>query len=375
MTIQPFASPVAEAEAEFRELEANIGAPRPHAPAPAAPMAPKLALRFELAASAGAGLTRFDIERVLGSNDLVGVGYLAQGIAASRPVARLIFAGGKGYATGFLVAPRLLLTNRHVFGTADDARGALAEFGYELSGDGGAPPSETFRLDPDALFVAGAYDPSVPREADLLDYALVAVAERSDRGSPLSDWGVPAPGRPARKGRGSRVRHDHPAPERRPQADRPARERGGEEGGAAARAGVPHRHRPGIQRRAVLQRPVAGRGPALPRRPGDRAGHGAREAAQQHLRGPPRPRAHPGAARHGYRLVLQPRRARQPHLRAPARGGGGGAPGRLPRQPLARRAAAGHRAGRPARGVAPGRATRRRRGRGAGRGRRRRGRR
>lgn len=175
--LQPFAA--ASPGAGLQETERTIAPPPPPRPQ----IAPALALRFELANAAGATLTRFDVERVLGNNDLVGIDYLARGLAAARPVARLILAGGTGYATGFLIGPRLLMTNRHVFGSAEAARGALAEFGYEMAADGGAPAAEVFRLDPDACFTAG------PAEDDLMDFAVVAVQPRTDAGADLARWG------------------------------------------------------------------------------------------------------------------------------------------------------------------------------------------
>jgi endonuclease G len=140
--------------------------------------------RLELAAAQAPGFTRFDLERVFGSNDLVGIDYLARGLQAARPVARLILRGEEaGYATGFLVAPQLLLTNRHVLGSADQAGSAIAEFGYELLPDGRPAATEAFRLRPDLAFVTG--DPA----DDFMDFALVAVEPASLAGRPLADWG------------------------------------------------------------------------------------------------------------------------------------------------------------------------------------------
>jgi len=178
--LQPFAA--ARDTSLLQDVERTI---EPAAPHPARQrFDPALALRFELAAASGNTFTRFDVERVLGSNDLLGVDYLSRGLAAARPVARLILAGGAGYATGFLVAPRLLMTNRHVFESADQARGALAEFGYELSFDRNATKSETFRLDPDTFFIAGP-----AQDEQLLDYAIIALDPRSETGGDLSRWG------------------------------------------------------------------------------------------------------------------------------------------------------------------------------------------
>ncbi|CAL8979735.1 hypothetical protein RHODGE_RHODGE_03450 [Rhodoplanes serenus] len=61
--------------------------------------------------------------------------------------------------TGFLVGPNLLLTNHHVLNSVTVARTATVEFDFEvrgadlLNGVGTAVSAETFRVDPDRLFV------------------------------------------------------------------------------------------------------------------------------------------------------------------------------------------------------------------------------
>lgn len=157
----------------------------PGVPAASGPaLATAVGRRLDLASAQGVSFTRFDLERVFGSNDLVGIDYLARGLQAARPVARLILRGEEaGYATGFLVAPQLLLTNRHVLGSADQATAAVAEFGYELLPDGRPAATEVFRLRPDLCFVIG--DPA----DDFMDFALVAVEPQSAAGRPLADWG------------------------------------------------------------------------------------------------------------------------------------------------------------------------------------------
>jgi endonuclease G len=107
-------------------------------------------------------------ERILGKSELMSVTFLDRAVAASRTVARIrIRTGGRtiGYGTGSLVGPRVLLTNHHVLGSAQEAAESLAEFNYQ---DGVTVPA-VFGLDPSALFVT---DP-------VLDYTIVAVRERS----------------------------------------------------------------------------------------------------------------------------------------------------------------------------------------------------
>jgi endonuclease G len=95
-------------------------------------------------------------------------------------VARLVEPQGpgvvpNGFATGFLVTPRLLMTNWHVFRDEAEATGTAAQFGYEYRG---ALLQEglQFILRPDLYFYAN-------RELDL---ALVAVSTTSTAGDALS---------------------------------------------------------------------------------------------------------------------------------------------------------------------------------------------
>ncbi len=56
---------------------------------------------------------------------------------AGIPVGRIVDVGDRGdalegFATGFIVAPGLILTNHHVFGSAGECSGCGIQFGYEL---------------------------------------------------------------------------------------------------------------------------------------------------------------------------------------------------------------------------------------------------
>ena len=78
-------------------------------------------------ARAAAGDARFD-ERILGSNDILHIDFLARGMMAARSVARLVYAGGLIHGTGFLVAPDALMTNNHVIPDPTNAHKTVAEF-------------------------------------------------------------------------------------------------------------------------------------------------------------------------------------------------------------------------------------------------------
>lgn len=121
------------------------------------------------------------LERLMGRNDLIGVGFLEAGFLASRSIGRLTVRGGAGihHGTGFLVSPSLLMTNNHVLRTADEAGRGVVEFNFQAGLDGQMLAPVVFELEPQTLFVT-----------DLaLDFSVVAVAQTSQDGRPLSPFG------------------------------------------------------------------------------------------------------------------------------------------------------------------------------------------
>lgn len=131
-----------------------------------------------------AGLTaELGLERQIGTNDLMGIAFLEEGIRVARTVARIWVSVVSGqpsaYGTGFLVSPRLLITNHHVLGDPATARNSIAEFDYQRRNDGSLIQSTSFALDPDMFFYA---------DQDL-DYACVAVRQTSSTGRPLTNYG------------------------------------------------------------------------------------------------------------------------------------------------------------------------------------------
>ena len=127
--------------------------------------------------------TRDAFERLIGGNDLQPVNYLAHGAVAAKPICRLTLNDSKGraagYATGFLIAPTVLLTNNHVFPTKDSVVESLAEFDFELDLLDQPKTSVFFGLSPDQLFLTSVD----------LDYSIVAVQPRSANGVPLANYG------------------------------------------------------------------------------------------------------------------------------------------------------------------------------------------
>ncbi len=123
------------------------------------------------------------LESVLEGNDLMPVRYFQMGQVASRSVGRIHFdlgpKVGHGYATGFLVAPGLLLTNQHVFPTADLAAIATVTFDAEEDLNGLPKPPHVFRLEP-----ARGYLSDVG-----LDFCFVCTAPVSTQGTSIADFG------------------------------------------------------------------------------------------------------------------------------------------------------------------------------------------
>ncbi|NJM74285.1 MAG: hypothetical protein HC862_31865 [Scytonema sp. RU_4_4] len=143
-----------------------------------------LARRIENIAASGSGVSSFDLERVLGRNDLLPVNFLQKGTLAARAVCRIwvgdLFGSNGSWGTGFLVSPRLLITNHHVIESVDTAMRASAQFGYEMDISGKIHQGKAFELNPGEAFIT---DPE-------LDFTLVAVAETSDDGNArLADYG------------------------------------------------------------------------------------------------------------------------------------------------------------------------------------------
>jgi endonuclease G len=119
-------------------------------------------------AAASAGATEVQLERIINTPDFLEVRYLDEGVAAARAVGRVhvVDSGGPaGFGTGFLVSPRLLLTNHHVLAGADIARHSAIEFGFQDGAGGTAVKTTRLGFAPDVFFIA---------DRDL-DFALVAV--------------------------------------------------------------------------------------------------------------------------------------------------------------------------------------------------------
>ncbi len=118
-------------------------------------------------------------ERLLGAgNDILSIEFLEAGLIASSAVGMLTVQG-MDFGTGFLIGNGLLMTNHHVIGSADQAQGSELELNREDNRIGIAKQAETFDLVPERFFMTDRDH----------DFTIVAVAERSSMGRPLSEFG------------------------------------------------------------------------------------------------------------------------------------------------------------------------------------------
>jgi endonuclease G len=123
------------------------------------------------------------LERILGANDLMGISFLELGQLISRTVGRVHIRNRTGrtlgYGTGFMVSPRLLMTNNHVLDSAQKASHSQIELNYQFGFDGKPSKSVFFALAPSDFFLTDR----------TLDYTLVAVEPRLVDGRELGAFG------------------------------------------------------------------------------------------------------------------------------------------------------------------------------------------
>jgi endonuclease G len=158
------------AEAVEPEL-AVIEPPTDEAPPPQKGLSIRenLIKRKEMIATLGQEPVEFAFERAIGKNDSVYSNFCDLILLAKRKVGRIVVKDGNrnvGYATGFMVSERLLLTNWHVFESRSDVGESEVEFHYELDVFGRPTDPVTFKLAPDDFFYSFKE----------LDYCLVAVS-------------------------------------------------------------------------------------------------------------------------------------------------------------------------------------------------------
>ena len=121
------------------------------------------------------------LERIIRESQLTDISFLRRGAILSRGVARIELRSNAGrvlgHGTGFMVSPKLMMTNNHVLRSAGDAATAVAQFDYVSRADLAAPQPTVFEFEPQRFF----------KTSRLLDFTVLAVAADGSAGAKLSD--------------------------------------------------------------------------------------------------------------------------------------------------------------------------------------------
>jgi endonuclease G len=143
-------------------------------------------------------------ERVVGSADFLPIHFLLEGAHRQRAVCRI--SQPEFVATGFLIAPSIVLTNNHVIATVSEATTSTLQFNYQDTFDGSPAIRDDWRLDPSRVFYTNV----------ALDFTIVAVRPQK-RGEATvtagSIWGtIPLPPGPLQFAIGTQMNIiQHPA--------------------------------------------------------------------------------------------------------------------------------------------------------------------
>lgn len=109
--------------------------------------------------------------------------FLSEGAIVRRSIAyvEVSFGTSSAIGSGFLISPRLFLTNQHVIGNAQVALGAVITFDRELDEQGRQRKITSYVLDPESFAFFSD-------EAEM-DFALIAVGERQSGDATLAELG------------------------------------------------------------------------------------------------------------------------------------------------------------------------------------------
>lgn len=142
-----------------------------------------LAKRKEMLESLNQEPVEFAFERAIGQNDSVYSNFVELIHQAKQRVGRIAVKRGNsniGFATGFMVAENLLLTNWHVFKTINEVAESEIQFYYEYNTFGNPGTPVSFKLQTDLFFHSN----------EPLDYCFVGVSTKDVTGTKnLSDIG------------------------------------------------------------------------------------------------------------------------------------------------------------------------------------------
>jgi endonuclease G len=113
---------------------------------------------------------RMALERFIDGNDLQNINYLELGLRVAHAVGRIHVktpSGESGFGTGFMISPRLVMTNHHVLESSLWAERSHIEFNYQFDSYGKPCPTFIFEFDPATFYYS----------SEKLDFAIVAVKD------------------------------------------------------------------------------------------------------------------------------------------------------------------------------------------------------
>jgi V8-like Glu-specific endopeptidase len=131
------------------------------------------------------------LEKIFGENTLRPIAFLARGLEVSRSVAYVrVQAEGKTWSgSGFMVTPRLVMTNHHVVSDLSQLTGVVLRFNYQQDFQGRDMEIQNYAAKSDGLFHANK----------VLDYAVFEAQE-----DPGKYWGY-LPLKPSNITKGERI--------------------------------------------------------------------------------------------------------------------------------------------------------------------------
>ncbi len=120
-------------------------------------------------------------ERILDVNNLINASFLTEGAQKSRAVGRIRIPLGTNarLGTGFMVSPRVMMTNNHVLKSRADASKGVIELDFFERENGDTGPVIRFRFEPELFFITDVN----------LDFTLVAVEPVNVDGASIEDRG------------------------------------------------------------------------------------------------------------------------------------------------------------------------------------------
>jgi endonuclease G len=120
------------------------------------------------------------LERIVGQSQFMSSFFLPLGAERARAVGRIVTQTGAGIGTGFLISPRLLMTNNHVIENEGRAARCRVEFDYVRGFDGRIADTQVFDLLPAEFFLTSEDHAGLD-----LDYTVVAVEAVNTKGEEL----------------------------------------------------------------------------------------------------------------------------------------------------------------------------------------------